>query len=524
MSLVLIPFEVLLMVLSHLDSFDMFLLTGVNYVDFSQLAGVRACPLFSVSLIRDRMISEIKEYTSKSEDPRIFHGLHRIFLNYFDRIIFKQVKTSLDPGYCYLMLFDFSVRSLVSWCLGYNPRIRELVGLKDFLELLSVMGGARRSVIGTRAVFVGKTENNQIHVSRDRTEGFFKTSGVGFFKYSVGSCSPEDYIGKPLVKVALTTTELEDEIVSLSGGSPEELGRSRDLADEWISSDKVEDLRCKEIGVARRTFEQSCEMRFLSLERSVESVLRLLERSADQSLLPSDSASCTPDKKYPSQSVVPAISTEIHTDFDLAHPGWDAGHYETDLALAVGGCGVSSGVVDGVPDPGSGGLVPKITIDQRLNFLIRLHTALFKMLSEGDNYPGKDFLRKFKILRDGKLPFDHPSLDLLDIVLEDTVDWKRHLVKRNLFKVPGFHPGLLLTERVIGNSLVSLREEYRMRWNSLVGDCVLPSMLSELKWSDDRGELPKLKGRDRRSTDRARRKEESGTQRSKSGWSQLSSL
>lgn len=520
----LIPFEILVMVLSYLDSFDLFLLTGINYVDFSQMVGVRAQPMFSVSFVRDRMVSEVKQYVRDREDPRLFYGFQRVFLNYFDRVIFKQARTALDCGYCYLMLFDFSVRALVSWCLGVNPSLREIIDLKNFLELLSIVSAASRPVVGARTVYISRTGHGQLHITSGVVENSVRTSGVSFFKFSFSAYNLDDHLGKPLVRVALTATELEDEILSLSGGSPGELERSRNLAGDWVSSDKVEDLRCKMAGTVRRTFEQSCEMRFLSLERSVESVLRLLESSTGQSLLPDDSASCAPTKEYPSKSVEPVVSTEVHTNFELVHPGWEVGHYETDLALAVGGCGVSSGVVDEAPDPGSGGLIPKITIDQRLNFLIRLHTALFKMLSEGDNYPGKDFLRRFKVLRDGKLSFDHPSLDLLDIVLEDTVDWKRHLVKRNLFKIPGFHPGLLLTERVIGNSLVSLREEYRMRWNSLVGDCVLPTMLSESKWSDDRGELPKLKGKERRSTERSRRKEGSSTQKDKSGWSQLSSL
>lgn len=130
-------------------------------------------------------------------------------------------------------------------------------------------------------------------------------------------------------------------------------------------------------------------------------------------------------------------------------------------------------------------LVPRITIDDRLNFLIRLHTAIFRVVPNDQDYPAPGISHTLKKAMEGKLPDDHPSFDLLQIVVTDTFDWNHQIVKNNNFLLPIIERGMKFNERIIALCLGSLKDEYSTRWRSLVKDCILPSdIMDTSRWSD----------------------------------------
>jgi len=161
-------------------------------------------------------------------------------------------------------------------------------------------------------------------------------------------------------------------------------------------------------------------------------------------------------------------------------------------------------------------LVPKLTIDDRLNFLIRLHTAVFRVVPNSDDYPTPGISSTLRSAMEGKLPDDHPSFDLLQIVVTDTFDWNHQIVKNNNFLLPVLERGMKFNERIICLCLKALKDEYSTRWRSLVKDCILPVDITDTsRWSDkyDRScgmritsKRPDMAIRDRDSVKRTARK------------------
>jgi hypothetical protein len=130
-------------------------------------------------------------------------------------------------------------------------------------------------------------------------------------------------------------------------------------------------------------------------------------------------------------------------------------------------------------------LVPRVTIGDRLNFLIRLHTAIFKIVKNTSDYPKPGIMSELRMATEGELPDDHPSFDLLQIVLADTIDWNHLMVKSNNFLLPVLEQGMRFNERILAACLLSLKGEYFARWTSVMKDCILPSDITDTsRWSD----------------------------------------
>jgi len=130
-------------------------------------------------------------------------------------------------------------------------------------------------------------------------------------------------------------------------------------------------------------------------------------------------------------------------------------------------------------------LIPKVTIDDRLNFLIRLHTAIFKLVPNTPDYPKPGIMHELRSATDGDLPDDHPSYDLLQIVLTDTIDWNHLMIKSNNFLLPVLEQGMRFNERILASCLLSLKGEYFARWTSVMKDCILPTDITDTsRWSD----------------------------------------
>jgi hypothetical protein len=482
---------------------------GYSFVDFSQMCGQRLGFFLNKKSFSTTFKVRINSYfIHRSDELLIFD------ISYLMRIqklyTFYPWNDSLSgmDGFCYSRLFSRYYQSFACQVLGQFPTLSRVQSLFGVLELCKLLSKNNSRIYSDQWLSFVWTGANSIHLVSWR-EG----NGNAFVyqrKFFEMGFHPSLLVGGPEpLRVALTDDGIEEDIISLMGGDKQEIKKSRRKVENWSNDGD---------------FRRSCELRFGAIEGTLEKLLSTMEKTVGNTVVPEDSASRVGDRRYLSGSMLPVVDEVAPSGFDVVHPGWRPDHYENDLSLATGCSGVINGEVSQLPDPGAGGLVPAITIDQRLNFLIRIHTALFKLLTDKIDYPGENFLMKFKQLRDGKTPFDHPSLDLLEIVLEDTVDWRKHIVKRNLFKISGFHPGLLLTERSIGNALVSLREEYKIRWNSLVGDCVLPSMLSNVNWSDDRKKLSDERQRRHKISEKRRMSDVISSTKGKSGWSQLSSL
>jgi hypothetical protein len=163
--------------------------------------------------------------------------------------------------------------------------------------------------------------------------------------------------------------------------------------------------------------------------------------------------------------------------------------YESDLEEAFRSCGVvvRNGEVFLKPPAHTSAceLIPKMTVDDRLNFLIRFHTAVFKIVDNAPDYPRPGMIEILRATTEGEMPDDHPSFDLLQIVLADTFDWSHMMIKSNNFLLPVLEPGMRINERIVCSCLLGLKGEYFTRWTSVMKDCVLPSDISDTtRWSD----------------------------------------
>jgi hypothetical protein len=168
------------------------------------------------------------------------------------------------------------------------------------------------------------------------------------------------------------------------------------------------------------------------------------------------------------------------TIFDTPHPSYSKEDYESDLQLAHENSGIlkidDEWVIPRAPKTFSHTLIPRITCDKWLNFLIRIHVALFLLLGKSP-YPPKDFMRKFNDLRRGEYSDMHSSMDLLQVVLENTIDFDGMRVKRNNFCLPILEDKMKISEMIIANCLISLLAEYKSRWAHLFKDCVIPTFV-----------------------------------------------
>lgn len=180
------------------------------------------------------------------------------------------------------------------------------------------------------------------------------------------------------------------------------------------------------------------------------------------------------------RSIKLGSSIDALTVFDTPHPSYSKEDYEADLQIAHENSGITK--IDGewcIPRPPktmSHTLIPMITNDKWLNFLIRLHVALFLLLGT-DPYPPKNFMSKFLSLRRGKYSDMHASMDLLQIVLENTIDFDRMRVKKNNFCLPILEEKMRISESIIASTLISLLAEYKLRWTHLFKDCVIPTFV-----------------------------------------------
>lgn len=113
--------------------------------------------------------------------------------------------------------------------------------------------------------------------------------------------------------------------------------------------------------------------------------------------------------------------------------------------------------------------LPKIFIDDRLNFLVHLHKPLQSMLTARINstikYPDPNSLEKLtKLLDKSKGRTREPHAELLYQVLKATIDLRRKRFKANPFNLPIIEIGMELDDQIVYMCISELYSEFRTLW------------------------------------------------------------
>jgi len=407
------------------------------------------------------------------------------FCNEFACSGYLEKKITPVPGWCYLRIFRNCHMALTaSYVLGKTPLINILL---QFLELIP-----GRMVYEDGLIFA-MSKDKVLHVE------YGQPGNHGEVLRTLRLNSSKR-IGAPLVP--LSDLDYDVPMTTLPG--------------DVLSSSKIEEIDdyVKGLESENNTSVEELKVGF----RKREKLAKKSRIRRDSDLLPSDSVSVQirdglrdiDDKhKELKNEIINELRSQLGTELaskasstlsarSYAYHGDDVAGYEKDVSAAFKGSGVvkESGEFFECRYPriNSSDLVPDVTLDKRLNFLIRLHTALFNLLPM-ENYPGKDFMLILKRLRDGKYDGDHPSFDLLTVVLEESIDWRRMMVRDNKFCLPVLEPGLKLNERVVVGCLRGLLFDYKSRWTNLFKDCIIPPIIQDLGiwrdsvYKDDKGTI-----------------------------------
>lgn len=131
--------------------------------------------------------------------------------------------------------------------------------------------------------------------------------------------------------------------------------------------------------------------------------------------------------------------------------------------------------------------LPRIFLNDRLNFLSHIHSALFKLLtSETGEYPTIDCL---EILLDNRKYWgNEPSTLLLETVIDSTVDGKSGVVKSNPFRLPIIEPTMQLTSKIMHMALDQLHREFEIEWFNTMKTLTTPKFQSKYEKNKYRSE------------------------------------
>jgi hypothetical protein len=113
--------------------------------------------------------------------------------------------------------------------------------------------------------------------------------------------------------------------------------------------------------------------------------------------------------------------------------------------------------------------LPKIFIDDRLNFLVHLHKPLQAMLTTKESghvkYPDPNSLEKLtRFLDRSKGRHREPHHELLYQVLKATIDMRRKRFKANPFNLPIIEIGMSLDDQIVYMCISELYSEFRTLW------------------------------------------------------------
>lgn len=122
--------------------------------------------------------------------------------------------------------------------------------------------------------------------------------------------------------------------------------------------------------------------------------------------------------------------------------------------------------------------LPRVYVNDRLNFLSHLHTALFRIASgDGGVYPGEDCLsRLVESRRDWGMD---PETTLLKVVLNKTIDSDTSVVIANPFRLPILEPTMVLTTQIMHMCLDQLHSEFEQEYFNTVKTMTTPKFHSK---------------------------------------------
>jgi hypothetical protein len=374
----------------------------------------------------------------------------------------------LRPGFCYVSMLEGNLHILeIVKILGLYPKLR------------SIMASRRGCLCGKWRVDLTVTRSGDLlHVGSPLSSAIATSSRL------ISDLTDNDFdllVGSP--ETVILDGEDFDSVVTPKPLNPR--------IEDWREGQKQSDNLVNDLLERMTSFSMNDE-RCGSSSQSAKSGSRQKEGLA-RTIKPDDSASnISPVLVNWMNSQIASVKKDYEGKLMRAESrigNYTKTEFEMDLNDALVGSGVEcvSGrwMIEQTPRTMDCDLVPQITIDNRLNFLIRVHTALFKMFVNDETYPPSGLVDVFERLHQGTLRMDHPSFDLLQIVMEDTIDWRHMIVKNNHFLLPLLEPGVQVNERIVALCLKSMKSDYEIRWHSLVKDCVLPfGMLDSSRWSD----------------------------------------
>jgi len=120
----------------------------------------------------------------------------------------------------------------------------------------------------------------------------------------------------------------------------------------------------------------------------------------------------------------------------------------------------------------------KIFLNDRLNFLSHIHSALFQLLTDDEGvYPTTKCLEI--LLESRKTWSQDPSTLLLETVMDATIDSRTGIVKSNPFRLPIIEPTMQLTPKIMYMALDQLHGEFETEWFNTMKTLTTPRFQSK---------------------------------------------
>jgi hypothetical protein len=126
--------------------------------------------------------------------------------------------------------------------------------------------------------------------------------------------------------------------------------------------------------------------------------------------------------------------------------------------------------------------LPKVFVNDRLNFLCHLHKPLYELLSDGQTYPATDiFPRLERFMKKHRGREREPEANLLYMVIKNTFSLSKMQVRENPFSMPLLEPGMFLDEEIIYMCIEQLHSEYSLQWFTSMKSVAVPAFHDKYK-------------------------------------------
>lgn len=260
---------------------------------------------------------------------------------------------------------------------------------------------------------------------------------------------------------------LKEELEFIKNQMTSQDGMSRDIShqEEFRKSEDEEMSRRlatlnKKMEMVHQGLRSLGVTRPLDTEKTVDDAVQDLETVLSSSTIkPNDSASL----------IKPAKKTNL-TTYSSIRSSFIRGSEHDDV---VGGFGVTSedriAEQNAIQNIQTVYGLPRIFIDNRLNFLIHLHKPLQEMLTSGSgssaSYPDANSLERLtRFIDKSRGRHREPHCELLYQVLRATIDLRRMKVHANPFNLPIIEIGMNLDDQLVYMCISELYSEFCTLW------------------------------------------------------------